>query len=176
MDYTLIRSGRKTVSIQLRSDGTVIVRAPRYLSQREIQRFVDSKSGWIEKRRKTIVPAPKLTPEELDALTQKGKEVFPERAAFYARQLGVTYEGITVRHQKTRWGSCSARGHLNFNCLLLLAPPEVLDSVVVHELCHRLEMNHSARFYAHIYSIFPDYDLRHRWLKEHGSSLIARLP
>jgi predicted metal-dependent hydrolase len=86
--------------------------------------------------------------------------------------VGVDYRRITIRSQKTRWGSCSSSGNLNFNCLLLLAPPEVLDYVVVHELCHRKEMNHSPRFWAEVGRVLPDYKKRNKWLKENGSRLM----
>ena len=89
--------------------------------------------------------------------------------------VGVSYGGITIRAQKTRWGSCSSKGNLNFNCLLLLAPAEVLDYVVVHELCHRREMNHSPKFWAEVERVLPDYDARRKWLKENGPGLISRL-
>ena len=87
----------------------------------------------------------------------------------------MTYGRITIRAQHTRWGSCSSKGNLNFNCLLMLAPPEVLESVVVHELCHRIEMNHGPRLYAAVYRVFPEYDKCNRWLKAHGAALQARM-
>ena len=98
------------------------------------------------------------------------------RAAYYAPVVGVSYSRITVRSQRTKWGSCSSKGGLNFNCLLLLAPTEVLDYVVVHELCHRLEMNHSARFWAEVERVLPDYAAARKWLRQNGGSLLARLP
>ena len=82
---------------------------------------------------------------------------------------------VTIRNQKSKWGSCSSKGNLNFNCLLMLTPPEVLDSVVVHELCHLKEMNHSPRFYAEVRRVFPDYDKWDRWLKEHGAAIMRRM-
>ena len=93
----------------------------------------------------------------------------------YAEKLGVSYGRITIRNQRSRWGSCSGKGNLNFNCLLMLAPPEVLDSVVVHELCHLRQMNHSERFYAEVLRVFPDYWRCHRWLKENGGALMQRM-
>ena len=95
--------------------------------------------------------------------------------AHYAPLVGVSYGRITIRCQRTRWGSCSSKGNLNFNCLLMLAPPEVLDCIVVHELCHRKEMNHSQRFYAEVLRVMPDYRERYKWLKENGHMLMAML-
>ena len=89
--------------------------------------------------------------------------------------MGVTYGKITIRNQKTRWGSCSKTGNLNFNCLLMLAPPQVLDAVVVHELAHRKEMNHSPRFYREIEKVYPEYEKWNRWLKENGAILLKRM-
>lgn len=116
-----------------------------------------------------------LTDAELDKLKKEAKKIFPERVAFYAGQVGVEYGRISIRAQRTRWGSCSGKGNLNFNCLLLLAPAEVLDSVVVHELCHLKQMNHSKKFYEEIYRVMPEYDTYHNWLKENGAGLMARL-
>lgn len=116
-----------------------------------------------------------MPPEELKALTERAKQVFPARAAYYAPLVGVSYGRITVRHQRTRWGSCSSKGNLNFNCLLMLAPPEVIDSVVVHELCHRKEMNHSKRFYAEVLRVFPEYRKWQKWLRMNGRALMRRM-
>ena len=91
-----------------------------------------------------------------------------ERTAYYAGIIGVTYGRITIRDQKTRWGSCSSQGNLNFTWKLVLAPPEVLDYVVVHELCHRIEMNHSAAFWRQVVRVLPDYQQQRGWLKENG--------
>ena len=85
------------------------------------------------------------------------------------------YGRITIRAQRTRWGSCSAQGNLNFNCLLMLTPDNVMEYVVVHELCHRKEMNHSARFWSEVEKILPDYRRSRQWLKDNGGGLIGRL-
>lgn len=82
---------------------------------------------------------------------------------------------ITIRSQRTRWGSCSSKGNLNFNCLLVLFPPEVIDSIVVHELCHRKHMNHSPQFYAEIEKVFPEYKKWHKWLNDNGGLYMERL-
>lgn len=95
---------------------------------------------------------------------------------YYAPKIGVTYNIITIRCQRTRWGSCSSKGNLNFNCLLALFPNEVIDSVVVHELCHRKHMNHSPQFYAEIEKVFPEYKRYHTWLNDNGGVYMGRLP
>jgi len=181
MKYSIIRSERKTLALQIR-DGKVLVRAPQRIGADEIDRFVRAHMDWIEthlakaeQRRRALNALPPLSKEELERLANEAARVIPGRVAYYAARLGVGYGKITVRNQRTRWGSCSAKGNLNFNCLLMLAPPEVLDSVVVHELCHRKEMNHSARFYDAVLSVFPEYHKWHGWLKQHGTALLDRM-
>ena len=176
LDYTLIRSPRKTISIQLSPDGSLVVRAPNRMPKRDIEGFVESKRGWIEGHLRKLPEAqPKLTDAELRELARRAKEVLPEITAYYAPLVGVDYGRITIRAQRTRWGSCSAQGNLSFNCLLMLTPDDVMEYVVVHELCHRKEMNHSARFWAEVERVLPGYRESRRWLKEHGGGLICRL-
>ncbi len=102
-------------------------------------------------------------------------QIIPDKVRFYAEKIGVDYGRVTIRNQKTRWGSCSAKGNLNFNCLLMLAPEDVLDYVVIHELCHRKEMNHSPRFWSEVAKIMPDYKNSKIWLKENGNDIIRRM-
>ncbi len=177
MEYTLIRSSRKTVGLQIK-DGKVIVRAPMRLPKKTIDAFVTEHADWIEKHLAKSMAGRELPPleeQEHKELIKQAKKVIPARVAYYAKMLGVEYGRITIRTQKTRWGSCSSKGNLNFNCLLMLAPPEVLDSVVVHELCHRKHMNHSRAFYAEIESVFPNYKTHHAWLKKNGRALMNRV-
>ncbi len=182
MKVAIIRSNRKTLSIQLKS-GEIIARAPLRMKDREIYSFIDSKKSWIEKnlakmeeREKAISEVQPFTQEEINALAEKAKIIIPERVKYYAPKIGVTYNRITIRCQRTRWGSCSSKGNLNFNCLLALFPLEVIDSVVVHELCHRKHMNHSSQFYAEIEKVFPEYKKRHKWLSDNGGVYMGRLP
>lgn len=180
MEYTVIRSKRKTISLELRPEG-LLVRAPRFATKWQIDRFVKDHELWIEKhrekleeRQRALKDVDRLSDEDLKELAKKAKEVIPERVAHYAPLVGVTYGRITIRNEKTRWGSCSAKGNLNFNCLLMLTPPEVIDSVVVHELCHRLQMNHSDRFYREVRRVYPEYDKWNRWLKKNGRAILDR--
>ena len=177
----IIRSRRKTMALEITPQCAVRVRAPLGMPEEEIRRFVQEKSDWIlkhlavmEKKAGELKEIRPMSAEELEALADRACQVIPERVRYFAPKVGVDYGMITIRNQKTRWGSCSARGNLNFNCLLMLAPPEVIDYVVVHELCHRKELNHSPRFWAEVARVLPDYKRQERWLKENGKRLMAR--
>ena len=178
----IIKESRKTISIRIQQDGTVEVKAPRYVSRATVLSFIESKRGWIEKKlaqaarqQRELMDSPPLDEAGIRKLAREARKVFPERCAYYAPLVGTDYGRITIRRQQSRFGSCSAKGNLNFNLALMLAPPEVLDYVVVHELCHRLEMNHSERFWGHVARVIPAYKSSKQWLKQHGSVLISRV-
>lgn len=173
--HTLIRSNRKSISIQITAQG-VVVRAPRAATDSQVEHYVQSKRSWIESHlAKLPEPQPKFTRAEVEELVRKALAVIPERVRHYAPIVGVRYGNITIRNQRSRWGSCSSKGNLNFNCLLMLTPAHVIDYVVVHELCHRLELNHSPRFWSHLERVLPNYRQSAQWLKEHEKELIWRL-
>ncbi len=179
LEIRVMRSARKTFALELRG-GVLLVRAPLQATEEEIERMLAKHQRWIGNARARQTrwdreALPMLTAEEARDLADKARAYIPERVKYYAPQIGVSYGRVTIRSQKSRWGSCSARGNLNFNCLLMLSPPEVIDSVVVHELCHRKEMNHSERFYAEVLRVYPDYWKWHGWLKEHGGALMRRM-
>nr|MBQ8245120.1 M48 family metallopeptidase [Oscillospiraceae bacterium] len=177
--YRLIRTARKTVAIQITPSGEVLLRCPKRMGIREAETFLESKRSWVERHLAKIAVQPKtevLSPEDVKILAARAAEDLSRRASRLGPLVGVDYGRITIRSQRTRWGSCSAKGNLNFNCLLSLCPEEVRDYVVVHELCHRKEMNHSSRFWAEVERVCPDYARHKKWLKENGGSLIARLP
>ena len=173
--YTLIRSARKTLALQIHPDGSVIVRAPLKMPAKDIHAFLEEKSEWIAKHLPKTAVTP-FTQEELRQLAEAAKQDLPRRVQYFAPLIGVTYGRITIRSQRSRWGSCSSKGNLNFNCLLMLCPEEVRDYVVVHELCHRIEMNHSPKFWAQVERVCPNYRVHRKWLKDHGGELIGRLP
>ena len=179
MEYKLIRSRRKTLGLEIKL-GEIIVRAPLRCPKREIDRFLISRAGWIAPRLAASraeaekAAASPIGEAEQEKLKKAAREYLPARAEFYAQKLGVSFGSITVRCQKTRWGSCSKKGALSFNCLLMLAPPEVIDSVVVHELCHLKHFDHSPAFYADVLAVLPDYRRSEAWLKTEGRALIAR--
>ena len=178
LSYRVIRSDRRTIAIQITSGGEVLVRCPRRMGTDAVSAFVQSKASWITKhleKQKELPQQTAFSEEELQDLKQKAKMAISQRTAHYAPLVGVTYGRITIRSQRSLWGSCSGKGNLNFNCLLMLTPPEVMDYIVVHELCHRKEMNHSPKFWAEVKRVLPDYQIPQRWLKENGSALINRL-
>lgn len=195
MNVKIIRSNRKTLAIQINPDLSVTVRAPMYAPQSDIERILREKESWIQKhiekireqeakRKKTqgekgeygeFVERDYLTNEEIKKLADKALQHIPKRVSYYAKQIGITYGKITIRNQKTRWGSCSSKGNLNFNCLLMLTPDKVRDYVVIHELCHLKQMNHSKMFWAEVEKVMPDYKVYRQWLSRNGNMLIERM-
>ena len=180
--YFIKRSRRKTISVEIGPDLSVLIRAPLRMPDRDIRKFLDESEGWIIKHRAAAAErlekagnVHRLSTDEIRKLAEEAVKDIPERVRRYAPIVGVTYGRITIRNQKSRWGSCSSRGNLNFNCLLMLAPPEHRDYVVVHELCHRKEMNHSKRFWAEVEKILPDYKKSIKWFNENGEALMARM-
>lgn len=173
--YKVIYSDRKTLSVTVAAGGQVTVRAPRHFPDSEILRFLSEKQDWIrhhaklaeerEKKQKII----RLTAKERERYIQEARTVFTQLCRRYAKQMGVTYKKITIREQKTRWGSASSIGNLNFNWKLILMPREVLEYVVVHELSHLKVMNHSPAFYQVVAQYMPDYERPKKWLSEHGT-------
>ena len=181
MKVTIIKSRRKTIAIQVNSDLSVTVRAPYGVTEKYIEEFLNKNEVWISKQMNEIKVKKKsvesknaenVTLDKIKALADQALEIISTRVEDFAKIIGVTYGNITIRNQKTRWGSCSSKGNLNFNCLLMFAPPEVLDYVVVHELCHRKQMNHSKAFWSEVEKVFPDYKKSIKWLKEEGSQIM----
>lgn len=179
INIELRRSNRKTLSLEIRPDRSLIVRAPLRMSEAYIERFIYSKKSWIENTYKKLDAVGKcsymdgnIDEESIVKLTKLAKYVIPAKVSLYAQIVGVDYGRITIRHQKTRWGSCSSKGNLNFNCLLMLTPEYVQDYVVVHELCHRLHMNHSKEFWREVERVLPNYKISRKWLRDNGGSII----
>lgn len=174
--YKIIYSNRKTLAIQVTTTKEVIVRAPRSMSPSRIDAFLTNKESWILKHLNAMEhiseSRQQILPESVrKRYIENARAVFTQKVSYYANLMGVTYGRITIREQKTRWGSCSSKGNLNFNWRLIFAPEYVIDYVVVHELAHRKEMNHSRAFYAVIEAVLPDYRIAQKWLKDHGHEL-----
>ena len=178
IEYHLIRSDRRSIGIEVDREGKVTVRAPYSCEKKRIDRFLLEKENWIRQKVKLQKENAMKRQEkrEMPEAEKKyyrnlAREVLGARTGYYARKMGVTYGRISIREQKTRWGSCSSAGNLNFNWKLVLMPPALLDYVVVHELAHRKEMNHSPRFWAIVEKELPDYCNRREKLKILGRRL-----
>lgn len=176
------RSKRKSAAIKITADMQIVVFVPLYVSDNEIERMVISKSKWIDehmlKVQSTIDERSKLekiTFEQIKELADQAVEYIPKRVKYYAEKENFVYNKITIKNLVSRWGSCSTKGNLNFNCLLMLTPDYVIDYIVVHELCHLREMNHSEKFWAEVEKIMPDYQRAKLWLKQNGGNLISRM-
>ena len=177
----VIRSRRKTISMQITGE-ELLVKAPVNMTDTQIREFLEKHRRWIgihmrkaQESARQAQSAGQLTMDEIRELADQAMKVLPPKVKHYAEQMGVTWGRITIRNQRSLWGSCSSKGNLNFNCLLMLCPDEVIDSVVVHELAHRKEMNHSERFYDEILKVYPDYYKWNSWLKENGPVIMKRM-
>lgn len=176
------RSKRKSAAIKITADMQIVVFVPLYVSDNEIEKMVISKFKWIDehmlKVQSTIDKRSKLekiTFEQVKELADQAVEYIPKRVKYYAEKENFVYNKITIKNLVSRWGSCSTKGNLNFNCLLMLMPDYVIDYIVVHELCHLREMNHSEKFWAEVEKIMPDYQRAELWLKQNGGNLISRM-
>ena len=211
LEYQLVRSDRRTVSLELLPDGTAVVRAPKRLAQAQIDRFVVEKAEWIEKKRRLLaerertVPAgpvkagteipflgrplmavldPRLSRAERrgaalalpaehveeagrEWLSREARAFFPDRVRELAEGCGFAFGKIRITGARTRWGSCAASNNLNFSCRLMLCPPDVVEYVILHELCHTVHHNHSAAFWALVGQHCPDYREKRAWLAAH---------
>lgn len=182
LPYTLVRSNRKSCAISIDPEGQITVRVPNRTSDKEIQHLLIEKRIWIITKYLEVLkqqqnrPVSNLTDVQRTALEQRyiaaAKDYFPKRVDYFSQFTGGSYSRITIRDQKTRWGSCSAKGTLSFNWRLMLAPPSIPDYVIVHELCHLTYMNHSASFWNKVESVYPDYRTARKWLKDHGHELV----
>ena len=169
-EYKLIRSRRKSVSLQINDNCELVVRAPLKTPKKEIDGIVMRHEEWISKHmpdaRRRMENARSITPELLAKLTERAIAEIPPRVEHYSKLMGVEPTGIKITSARKRFGSCSGRNSLCFSCLLMLYPKEAVDCVVVHELAHIRHHDHSAAFYAFIHEFMPDYRQRELLLKQ----------
>ena len=168
LDYTVVYSARKTISISV-DDCIVTVKAPIGTSDKTIREVVDKYSGWIEKnldvqkKRKTLTEG--LTPDDIKRLKKEAKKYLKDKTERFANIMGLKYGRITITSAQKRFGSCSSAGNISYSYRIMLYPEAAREYVVVHELAHLKEMNHSKAFYDIIEKILPDYKRRKRMLK-----------
>ena len=167
MNYEIIRSRRKSVSIEVKPSGEIIVRAPFWLSQKKIDEFVLSKTNWLEKAQKRVEERKSFEPdiEECKRLKKLAQEYIPTRVCEFSKIMGLTPTGIKITSAKTRHGSCSGKNSLCFSYRLMRYPKAAVDYVIVHELAHIKHKNHQKEFYTLIEKYMPDYKEREKLLK-----------
>ena len=167
--YELIRSARRTLSVEVDSSGGVLVRSPRFLPKWRIDAFVEERREWIERAKarqaKRQQRLPVIREEDKPLYVKQAKAILPPKIDDYARRMGVQPAGLTVTSARTRFGSCSGKNRLSFSWRLMAYPEAAIDYVVVHELAHIRYKDHSRAFYAFIESVLPDYRDRIKLLK-----------
>ena len=170
MDYTLVRSRRKTLAIEVTREGNLVVRAPLRCPQKTIDSFVAGRRDWIEaalqRQSQRLAAHPPLTESEIESLRQQAKAYLPGRVAIWAQRMGLAPAAVKITSARTRFGSCSSKNSLCFSLYLMQYPPEAIDAVVVHELCHMRHRDHSPAFYAEVERWLPDYRERERLLRQ----------
>lgn len=168
-EYRVVRSKRKSLAIEVTRELEVVVRAPFFVSDAQIEKFVSAHKEWLEKamervkaRRENYMPP---SQEDIAALKKAAKDYIPDKVLEYSEIMGLKPSGIKITSARTRFGSCSGKNSLCFSCLLMQKPIEAVDYVIVHELAHIKHKNHGKRFYALVEKYMPDYRERNRLLK-----------
>jgi predicted metal-dependent hydrolase len=167
MEYEVVYSKRRTISLVIKS-GQLIVRAPFGTKQSKIKELVENHRSWIEKgivKTKMRAESQEISKEEEKLLRKQAKAILPIKTKYYSEIMGLKYGRITITGAKTRFGSCSSQGNISYSFRLMKYPDEAIDYVVVHELAHLVEMNHSDRFWSIVATVFPDYKSRKKLLK-----------
>ena len=170
MDYTLVRSRRKTLAIEVTREGNLVVRAPLRCPQKTIDSFVAGRRDWIagalQRQTERAAAHPPLTEAEIKSLRQQAKAYIPGRVALWSQHMGLAPAAVKITSARTRFGSCSSKNSLCFSLYLMQYPPAAIDAVVVHELCHMRHRDHSPAFYAEVERWLPDYRQRERLLRQ----------
>jgi len=178
-DYQLIRSRRRTLALEILRDGTLAVRAPQRITLEFINKFIEQRRRWIERNQRAakerVRSASQMEPkseEEIEKLKEVANQKIYERVSYLASLMGLSHGRIRITNAKSRWGSCQKNGNLTFSWRLVMAPWPVIDYVVIHELTHLLEHNHSRRFWERVRRVYPEYKNCRKWLKDNGHLLM----
>lgn len=170
MEYTVIRSKRKTVALQINSDGELIVRAPMRFPERKIKKLIEEHRSWIDKKMNESLERranhPSLTDKEIIELKKQARELLPKLTGEYAEKMGVEYGSVKITSAQKRFGSCSGKDNICYSYILMQYPIEAIEYVVVHELAHTVHHDHSRDFYNLIAEYMPDYKQREKLLKK----------
>lgn len=175
MNLNIIRSRRRSISLEVKADASLVIRVPRNVPNEYIQALIVQKQAWIKRKQQQAMEREKLRVElgtiDVEECKQRASAIIPQRVELYSQQTGIKYNKIRISNARRRWGSCSAKGNLNFSWRLALAPLEVIDYVVVHELAHIIHKNHSKKFWKLVAAIYPNYKLCRKWLRDKGRLL-----
>lgn len=172
LEYTLRKNKRaKYLRLRVTGDGRVMVSAPTWLGVKAIEQFIAEKTAWLWEKLEMVKYAPRQMTraeraQEYLARKKAAQVLVEERTAQFNQIYQFPVGRITIRNQKTRWGSCSSQGNLSFNYRLLFLSPEEQDYIIVHELCHLQEMNHSSRFWALVERAVPEHRSIRRMLRQ----------
>ena len=155
----------RSLRVLIKASGDVVVTAPRFITVKKVEEFLFAHQDWVlEKVNFAKEQQRKLeevyTGSSLSANSARARKLATDKARYFAGLYGVTFNRISIKNQSTQWGSCSSKRNLNFNYRLVFLPPELVDYVVVHEICHLIEMNHSERFWRQVARTVPDYKTR----------------
>lgn len=168
-EYTLIRSRRKTLAIEITRDARLVIRVPMRVSQARIDAFLAEKSDWITthltRQRERLAAHPEPDEATWARWNAEARAYLPGRVSYYAGLMGVTPTAVRYSRARTRFGSCSAKNSITFSLQLMDYPKEAVDYVVVHELAHIRYKNHGKDFYRFVASVLPDYKRRERMLR-----------
>lgn len=178
----LIRSKRKTLSISVENDGSITIRAPRGLSNRRIDAFLKEKKKWIikkvqlakQRQQKAQTFQDRLNNTNIKEQRERARIYLQKRLEHFCKNHRLSYNKLRITSAKTRWGSCGPTNNVNFNWKIILAPPQVIDYLVVHELAHTVEKNHQKPFWKLVEQMDPQYKENRKWLKKHGYLLEAK--
>lgn len=169
MDYTVIKTNRKTIALCVNKKGEVLLRLPKYhISQKLVDKFIDDNKKWIVVQQERVSKRNELfelDEAEILCLKNRAKEILPQRVEYYEQIMGVKSSNVKITSATTRYGSCNGKNSICFSYRLMLFPEEAIDYVVVHELAHILQKNHSKAFYEIIATYLPDYKTREKLLK-----------
>jgi predicted metal-dependent hydrolase len=157
--------------VRVLDDGTVRVTLPRSGTRREAEAFVERSASWIAKQRQRFVGRTVVVHHDEQALRQRAVKELPPALLLLGARHEIAVTRISVRNQRSRWGACSARGSITLNWRLILVPDFVREYVMIHELMHRRELNHSRRFWRHVAAACPRFEEARRWLRSEGQQL-----
>lgn len=178
IEYSLKRSRRaRQVRLAVRADGRVVLSMPWRLNETAGERFIKQKADWILEKiayfeEHTNHSLTKITAKDYIRDKKKVLTLVEERIEYFNKLYNFKFKRICVKNQRTRWGSCSRQGNLNFNFRIIYLPAVMADYIIVHELCHLAELNHSKRFWDLVAKTMPNYKIIRGELKKVGLSLM----